>query len=80
MQHVPEPERRNMTRNLDAAFADVDMLPKTREAALMATQAYIMANAANDSGHMAQLRESALAGIRVLGREGALNIADPPPQ
>ena len=80
LQHVPEPERRDMTRNLDAAFADVDMLPKTREAALMATQAYIMANAANDSGHMAQLRESALAGIRVLGREGALDTADPPPQ
>jgi hypothetical protein len=29
---------------------------------------------------MAQLRESALAGIRVLGREGALDNADPPPQ
>ena len=79
-QHVPKAERVHMTRNLDAAFAEVDMLPKTREAALMATQAYIMANAANDSGHMARLRDSALAGIRVLGREGAPDSPDPPPQ
>jgi hypothetical protein len=41
-------------------------LPKTKEAAIMATAAYITANAANDNEHMRHLRNLALEGVRVL--------------
>jgi hypothetical protein len=56
----------NITRNLDAESNEVDILPKTREAAIMATVAYIAANAPNDDEHMRQLRSLALEGVRVL--------------
>jgi hypothetical protein len=42
------------------------LLPKTKEAAIMATAAYIAANAANDDEHMRHLRNLALEGVRVL--------------
>jgi hypothetical protein len=42
----------NITRSLEAEFNEVDILPKTREAAIMATAAYIAANASNDDEHM----------------------------
>jgi hypothetical protein len=42
----------NIPRNLEAEFNEVDILPKTREAAIMATAAYIAANAPNDDEHM----------------------------
>jgi hypothetical protein len=56
----------NVARNLDAEFNEVDILPKTREAAIMAATAYIAANAPNDDEHMKQLRALALEGVRVL--------------
>jgi hypothetical protein len=51
---------------LEAEFNEVDILPKTREAAIMVAAAYIAANASNDDKHMRHLRNLALEGVRVL--------------
>jgi hypothetical protein len=51
---------------LEAEFNEVELLPKTKEAAIMAAAAYIAANANNDDEHMWHLRNWALEGIRVL--------------
>jgi hypothetical protein len=56
----------NFTRNLEAEFNEAELLPKTKEAAIMAAAAYIAANAANDDEHMRHLRNLALEGVRVL--------------
>jgi hypothetical protein len=56
----------NVARNLEADFNETDLLPKTKDAAIMATAAYIAANAANDNEHMRHLRNLALEGVRVL--------------
>jgi hypothetical protein len=37
---------------LEAEFNEVELLPKTKEAAIMATTAYIVANASNGNEHM----------------------------
>jgi hypothetical protein len=50
----------NVARNLEAEFNEADLLPKTKEAAIMATAAYIATNAANDDEHMRHLRNLAL--------------------
>jgi hypothetical protein len=51
---------------LEADFNEADLLPKTKEAAIMARAAYIAANATNSDEHMRHLRNLALEGIRVL--------------
>jgi hypothetical protein len=51
---------------LEAEFNEADLLPKTKEAAIMATAAYIAANAANDYEHMRHLWNPALEGVRLL--------------
>jgi hypothetical protein len=51
---------------LEAEFNEGDLLPKTKEAVIMATTAYIAANAANDDEHMRHLQNLALEGVRVL--------------
>jgi hypothetical protein len=51
---------------LEAEFNEVELLPRTKEAAIMATTAYIAANASNDDEHMQHLRNLALEGVRVL--------------
>jgi hypothetical protein len=51
---------------LEAEFNEVQLLPKTKEAAIMATAAYITANAPNDDEHIRHFRNLALKGIRVL--------------
>jgi hypothetical protein len=56
----------NVTQNLEAEFNKADLVPKTKEAAIMATSAYIAANAANDDEHMRHLRNLVLEGVRVL--------------
>jgi hypothetical protein len=56
----------NVAQNLEAEFNEADLLPKTKEATIMATSAYIAANAANDDEHMRHLRNLALEGVRVL--------------
>jgi hypothetical protein len=56
----------NITRNLEAEFNEAELLPKTKEAAIMAAVAYIAANAPNDDEHMRHLRNLALKGVRVL--------------
>jgi hypothetical protein len=69
---------------LEAEFNEADLLPKTKEAAIMATAAYIAANAANNDEHMRHLRNLALEGVRVLqgtanqGRETMPRRAIPP--
>jgi hypothetical protein len=74
----------NVARNLEAEFNEGDLLPKTKEAAIMATAAYIAANAANDDEHMRHLRNLALEGVRVLqgtanqGRESMPRRTVPP--
>jgi hypothetical protein len=65
--HIPPgTDVHNVARNLEAEFNEVDLLPKTKEAAIIATAAYIAANAANDDEHMRHLRNLALEGVRVL--------------
>jgi hypothetical protein len=56
----------NITRNLEADFNEADLLPKTKEAAIMATATYIAVNVVNDDEHMQHLRNLALEGVRVL--------------
>jgi hypothetical protein len=51
---------------LEAEFNEVELLPKTKKAAIMATATYIAANASNDDEHMRHLRNLALKGVRVL--------------
>jgi hypothetical protein len=62
----PGADMHNIAQNLEAEFNEADLLPKTKEAAIMATSAYIAANAANDDEHMRHLRNLALEGVRVL--------------
>jgi hypothetical protein len=65
--HIPPgADMHNVARNLEAEFNEVDLLPKTKEAAIMATTAYITANAAIGDEHMRHLRNLALEGVRVL--------------
>jgi hypothetical protein len=56
----------NITRNLEAEFNEAELIPKTKEAAIMAAAAYIAANASNGDEHMRHLRNLALEGVRVL--------------
>jgi hypothetical protein len=56
----------NVARNLEAEFNKADLLPKTKEAVIMATAVYIAANTANDDEHMRHLWNLALEGVRVL--------------
>jgi hypothetical protein len=56
----------NITRNLEAEFNEAELMPKTKEAAIMAAAAYIAANASNGDEHMRHLRNLALEGVRVL--------------
>jgi hypothetical protein len=56
----------NITRNLEAEFNEAELMPKTKEAAIMAAVAYIAANASNGDEHMRHLRNLALEGVRVL--------------
>jgi hypothetical protein len=62
----PGGDARNITRNLEAEFNEVELLPRTKEATIMATVAYIAANASNDDEHMRHLLNLALEGVRVL--------------
>jgi hypothetical protein len=56
----------NVARNLEADFNEADLLPKTKEAAIIATATYIAVNAANDDEHMRHMQNLALEGVRVL--------------
>jgi hypothetical protein len=51
---------------MEAEFNEAKLLPKTKEAAIMAAAAYIAANASNDYEHMRHLHNLALEGVRVL--------------
>jgi hypothetical protein len=65
-RNISRDDRHHLSRNLKAEFNEVDILPKTRDAAIMATTMNIAANAPNDNNHMAKLRALALKGVRVL--------------
>jgi hypothetical protein len=62
----PGGDAHNITRNLEAEFNEAELLPKTKEAAIMAVVAYIAANASSGDEHMRHLRNLALEGVRVL--------------
>jgi hypothetical protein len=65
--HIPPgADMHIVARNLEAEFNEADLLPKTKEAAIMSTAAYIAGNAANGDEHMRHLRNLALEGVRVL--------------
>jgi hypothetical protein len=51
----PGADVHNITQNLKAEFNEAKLLPKTKEAAIMAAAAYIAANAPNDDEHMRHL-------------------------
>jgi hypothetical protein len=51
---------------LEVEFNEAKFLPKTKEAAIMPTTAYIAANASNGDEHMRHLRNLALEAVRVL--------------
>jgi hypothetical protein len=80
----PGADMHNVAQNLEAEFNEADLLPKTKEPVIMATAAYIAANAVNDDEHMGHLQNLALEGVRVLqgttnqGRETTLRRAIPP--
>jgi hypothetical protein len=54
-------DRHRLSRNLKEEFINVNILSKTRDAAIMDTLAYITANE-----HMAKLHACMLEGMRVL--------------
>jgi hypothetical protein len=56
----------NITQNLEAEFNEAELMPKTKEAVIMAAAAYIAVNASNGDEHMRHLRNLALKGVRVL--------------
>jgi hypothetical protein len=56
----------NIATNLEAEFNKVELLPRTKEAAIMVTTAYITTNASNGDKHMRHLRNLVLKGVRVL--------------
>jgi hypothetical protein len=56
----------DITRNLEAEFNKAELLPKTKEAVIMAAATYIAANTANDDEHMRHLWNLALEGVGVL--------------
>jgi hypothetical protein len=56
----PGANTHNVAQNLEAEFNEADVLPKTKEVAIMATAAYNAANAANDDEHMRHLWNLAL--------------------
>jgi hypothetical protein len=67
LSHIPPgADVHNVAQNLEAEFNEADLLPKTKEAVIMATSAYIAANAANDDEHMRHLQNLTLEGVRVL--------------
>jgi hypothetical protein len=74
----------NITRNLEAEFNEAELMPKTKEAAILATIAYITANASNGDEHMRHLQNLALEGVRVLqgmpnsGHDATLRVTAPP--
>jgi hypothetical protein len=76
----------NITRNLEAEFNEAELMPKTKEAAIMAAAAYIAANASNRDEHMRHLRNLALEGVRVLQgtpnsvHDAAPRTTAPPPE
>jgi hypothetical protein len=51
---------------LEAEFNEAKLLPKTKEATIIAATAYIAANASNDDEHMRHLQNLALEGVSVL--------------
>jgi hypothetical protein len=51
----PGGDAHNITRNLEAEFNEDELLPKTKDAAIMAAAAYIAANASNGNEHMRHL-------------------------
>jgi hypothetical protein len=74
----PGADMHNITRNLEAEFNEAELMPKTKEAAIMAAAAYIAANASNGDEHMRHLRNLALEGVRVLqGTPGSGHDATP---
>jgi hypothetical protein len=56
----------NITRNMEAEFNEAELMPRTKEAAIMAAAAYIAANASNGDEHMRHLRNLSLEGVKVL--------------
>jgi hypothetical protein len=80
----PGADMHNITRNLEAEFNEAKLMPKTKEAAIMAAAAYIAANASNGDEHMRHLRNLALKGVRVLqgmpgsGHDATPRITSPP--
>jgi hypothetical protein len=62
----PGADVHNITRNLEVEFNEADLLPKTKEAAIMSIAVYIAANAVNDDERMRHLWNLALEGVRVL--------------
>jgi hypothetical protein len=51
---------------LEAEFKEAELLPKTKEAAIMAAAAYIAANASIGDEHMRLLQNLVLKGVRLL--------------
>jgi hypothetical protein len=85
-RNQPGADMHNVTRNLEAEFNEAELMPKTKEAAIMAAAAYIAANASNGDEYMRHLRNIALGGVRVLqGTPGSAHGATttrtaPPPE
>jgi hypothetical protein len=65
--HIPpEGAACNIARNFEAEFNKVELLPRTKEAAIMVIAVYIAANVSNGDEHMRHLQNLALKGVRVL--------------
>jgi hypothetical protein len=54
-RHSTRGNRHHLARNLEEEFNEAGILPKTRDAAIMATSAYIAAHTPNDDEHMPKL-------------------------
>jgi hypothetical protein len=65
-RNSPRGDRHHLAQNIEDEFNEADIVPKTRDAAIMATTTYIAANAPNNDEHMSKLRDLALECVRVL--------------
>jgi hypothetical protein len=73
VDNLEHSDRRNLSRNLDSSFLSVDkqgnIMPKTPEAALVATQAYLYTTQPNPREPREHMHRAALQGLRLVGNK-----------
>jgi hypothetical protein len=73
MENLEYSERRSLSKNLDSSFLSVDeqgnIIPKTPEAALVATQTYLYTTWPSPGDPREHMHRAALQGLRMVGNK-----------